>query len=91
MEVIIEDRKIWIPNIGDTIYNIRQRIGYYEYFPLTVKKIYIDDAGIMLTFKEFSIGRMMDSLNKWWFKTEEEAKYFCENNKPKVLEYNRLY
>lgn len=37
----------------------------------------------MLTFENFSLGRRMDSLNKLWFVTEEKAKHFCENNKPK--------
>lgn len=83
MEVIIEDRKIWIPNIGDTIYNIREMKDSYEYFSLAVRAVHIYEEGIMLTFEDFPLGRRMDSLSKWWFLNEEEAKYFCENNKPK--------
>lgn len=83
MEVVIEDRKIWVPSIGDTIYNIRKIIDSYEYFPLVVRAVHIYEEGIMVTFDDFPLGRRMDSLNKLWFVTEEEAKHFCENNKPK--------
>lgn len=83
MDIITNNEEMWTPDIGDTIYNIRQRKDRYEYIPLVVRAVHIYKEGIMLTFENFSLGRRMDSLNKLWFVTEEEAKHFCENNKPK--------
>ena len=83
MDIITNNEEMWSPDIGDTIYNIRPRKNRYEYFPLVVRAIHVYEEGIMLTFENFPLGRRMDSLNKLWFVTEEEAKHFCENNKPK--------
>lgn len=84
MDIITNNEEMWTPDIGDTIYNIRQRKDRYEYIPLVVRAVHIYEEGIMLTFENFLLGRRMDSLNKLWFVTEEEAKHFCENNKPKL-------
>lgn len=83
MEIVIKNEKIWTPDIGDTIYNVKPLKNRYEYFPLVVRSVHIYEEGLVLTFEDFPLGRRMDSLSKWWFKTEKEAKYFCENNKPK--------
>lgn len=85
MDIITNNEEMWSPDIGDTIYNIRPRKNRYEYFPLVVRAVHIYEEGIMVAFDDFPFGRRMDSLNKWWFVTEEEAKYFCENNKPKSV------
>ncbi len=85
MDIITNNEEMWTPDIGDTIYNIRPRKNRYEYFPLVVRAVHIYEEGIMVTFDDFPLGRRMDSLNEWWFATEEAAKYFCENNKPKSV------
>ena len=90
MDIITNNEEMWTPDIGDTIYNIRQRKDRYEYIPLVVRAVHIYEESIMLTFENFLLGRRMDSLNKWWFKSEEEAKIFCENNKPEVIEFDKF-
>lgn len=79
MKIIMNGVTKIVPDIGDTIYRIRPHINHYEYDPLKVDQIHIYKDDIVI-LANFPLGMKMKALGRDWFRTEEDAKWFCKNN-----------
>ena len=76
-----EDYAYFVPDIGDTIYDLVWHRNHYEYVKRIVDTIYIDKDGVIVCFEKMSVGRRLQTLGKLWFLTEKEAIAACKKYK----------
>lgn len=71
----------FVPDIGDTIYDLVWHLDHYEYVKRIVNKISIDGDDTIIWFKSLCVGRSLKAINKLWFMTEKEAINACNKYK----------
>lgn len=76
-----EDYTYFVPDIGDTIYDLVWHSHHYEYVKRIVNKISIDGDDTIIWFKSSYLGRSLKAINKLWFMTEKEAINACNKYK----------
>ena len=79
-----EDYAYFVPDIGDTIYDLVWHLDHYECDKRIVNKISIDGADIIIWFKSLCVGRSLKAINKLWFMTEKEAINACNKYKKEL-------
>lgn len=76
-----EDYAYFVPDIGDTIYDLVWHSDHYEYAKRIVNQISIDGDDTIIWFKSLCVGRSLKVINKLWFMTEKEAINACNKYK----------
>ena len=82
MLIKINNQEYKLPNIGDTIYNIRPMATSYEYYPAVVGSVIVKNNDILIELEESYLCRSVKTFGEFWFIDEDEAKKYCYENKP---------